>query len=109
MTARINVTRIEPRVTINCRADGARIDRIGIPGPPGSGGGGSGALTTLTYSPSGTYTLPTTPARPDLSLLFINGTKQVYGRDYSINGTVLSWISPDLAINSNDIIEAYLQ
>jgi hypothetical protein len=62
MTARINVTRIEPRVTINCRADGARIDRIGIPGPPGSGGGGSGALTTLTYSPSGTYTLPTTPA-----------------------------------------------
>lgn len=98
-------------ITASCRDRAVTIAaaKQGPIGPPGSGGGGSGALTTLAYSPSGAYTLPATPSRPDLSLLFINGAKQTYGLDYNINGTVLSWISPNLPISVNDIIEAYIQ
>jgi hypothetical protein len=66
MTTRINVTRVEPRVTINCRAEGARIDRIGIPGPP---------------APNGGVPLPTLPAAIALSALRIvsgNDTNYAY-------------------------------
>jgi hypothetical protein len=84
-------------------------DPIAHPGLGGGGPGGpGGGLTTLTYSPSGNYTLSVAPSRPDLSLLFVNGAKQVYGADYTINGTVLSWVSTSLSINAQDIIEAYL-
>ena len=59
------------------------------------------------YTPTGIYALPTTPADPSQVQVFVNGAKQVYGIDYTIVGTVLTWTSPNLDLSSIDILEIY--
>jgi len=44
-------------------------------------------------------------AAPGLSRLFFNGGKQRYGVDYTINGSILTWLSSSLSIESTDLLE----
>jgi hypothetical protein len=53
------------------------------------------------------WSLPSIPALPHLSNLFVNGTKMVLGRDYVVNSTIVLWQSPDLLIESTDTVEFY--
>ena len=59
------------------------------------------------YTPTGIYALPTAPIDPSQVQVFVNGAKQVYGIDYTIVGTVLTWTSPNLDLSSIDILEIY--
>lgn len=72
-----------------------------------AGDGASGPPINITYNPTGIYTLPKPPIDPSKVMVFVNGAKQVYGIDYTIVGTVLTWVSPNLALSNTDIFEAY--
>lgn len=92
---------------MNCNT---RVIRVGIQGPPGIPGESAGLGSNrqvLTYSPSNSYNLNGQPTDPAKTLFFVNGAKQIYGADYTINSTVLSWVSPSLQLAVNDTIEIY--
>jgi hypothetical protein len=72
-----------------------------------AGDGASGPPIRPTYNPTGIYALPNPPIDPSKVMVFVNGAKQVYGIDYTIGGTVLTWASPNLALSSTDIFEVY--
>lgn len=72
-----------------------------------NGSGGLGNRQVLTYSPSNIYNLSGQPVDPARALFFVNGAKQVYGSDYTINSTVLTWVSSNLSLSVNDTIEIY--
>lgn len=70
-------------------------------------GGAAAVREVLTYSPSNSYNLQDQPSNPAKSLFFVNGAKQVYGVDFTINNTVLAWVSSTLQLGVNDTIEVY--
>ena len=72
-----------------------------------TGGGGGSAPIRPDYTPTGIYALPTAPIDPSQVQVFVNGAKQVYGIDYTIVGTVLTWTSPNLDLSSIDLLEIY--
>jgi hypothetical protein len=72
-----------------------------------AGDGASGPPIRPAYNPAGIYSLLNPPIDPSKVMVFVNGAKQVYGIDYTIVGTVLTWVSPNLALSSTDIFEVY--
>ena len=50
------------------------------------------------------FTLSATPVSPNKSILFYNGQQQIYGVNYTISGTALTWITtpPSFALGSDD-------
>ncbi|NJR38531.1 MAG: hypothetical protein HC781_06390 [Leptolyngbyaceae cyanobacterium CSU_1_4] len=52
------------------------------------------------------FTLSTTPARPHLSQLFLNGSKATHSRDYAINGNLLSWVG-EIQLQPEDELEIF--
>lgn len=70
-------------------------------------GGVGSPREVLTYSPSNIYNLQGQPSNPAKALFFVNGAKQVYGVDFTINNTVLAWVSSSLQLAVNDTIEIY--
>lgn len=72
-----------------------------------TGDGASGPPITITYNPTGIYALSNPPIDPSKVMVFINGVKQRYAIDYTIVGTVLTWVSPNLALSNTDIFEVY--
>ena len=50
------------------------------------------------------FTLSAIAVLPELSSLYLNGVKAVYGLHYTINSTVLTWVSP-VQLQSTDDFE----
>jgi hypothetical protein len=50
------------------------------------------------------FSLTTTPTKPHLSLLYLNGIKAKHGIDYVLNGNLLNWISA-IALETTDDLE----
>lgn len=63
------------------------------------------ALLTISTNGQTVFTLPSTPAAPGNSLLFLNGIKQAYGVDYVIDGLILTWSS--IALLTSDTLEIF--
>lgn len=53
------------------------------------------------------FTLTTAPLIPTTVEFYINTHKQIYGVDFNIAGTTLTYTSTNYAINSTDIVEVY--
>lgn len=53
------------------------------------------------------FTLTIAPLTPLTVEFYINTHKQIYGVDFNIAGTTLTYISTNYAINSTDIVEVY--
>lgn len=53
------------------------------------------------------FTLPAVPASYSKTLLFVNGDKRIFGRDYNIIGTELTWIDEDYPLGTTDEVEFY--
>jgi hypothetical protein len=71
-------------------------------------GGGDG-LTEVrqVLSPTLTqWTIASVPLLPHLSKFFIQGQKQVFGIDYNVNGTLVSWFG-SFALKPSFIVEFY--
>lgn len=62
------------------------------------------ALLTVEATNQTTLALPTSPKNPHKSELFVNGIKATYGKDYIVDGVVLSWLEP-LTLEPSDEIE----
>lgn len=72
----------------------------------GGGGGGSIPDTYQVLAFAGNNSsLTKISAAPQLSRLFFNGGKQQYGVDYTINGSILTWLSSSLLIEPTDLLE----
>lgn len=70
------------------------------------GGGGSAPDTYQVLAFAGNNSsLSKISAAPQLSRLFFNGGKQRYGVDYTINGSILTWLSSSLLIEPTDLLE----
>ena len=78
----------------------AQITAIG----GGVGGSVPDTYQVLTFSGNNS-SLTKISAAPQLSRLFFNGGKQWYGVDYTINGSILTWLSSSLSIESTDLLE----
>jgi hypothetical protein len=52
-----------------------------------------------------TFTLSRLPMSQDLSFVWLNGVKLVYGRDYMLDGLVLSWLPLVPRLESSDVLE----
>jgi hypothetical protein len=50
------------------------------------------------------FTLSATPVQPQLSELYVNGTKPTFSEDYSLDGPVLTWLS-DIVLEPSDDME----
>ena len=95
-------------ITIKPRRTNVAIELPGTqgrPGIPGDGSGGNQTRQLLTIATTGQtiFALTSSPARPDLSLLFLNGIQSRYGLHYTINNTVLTWFS--LQLQPSDRLE----
>ena len=108
-----------PQITIKPRRTTIVVDqhettivRVGTQGPSGASGGASlaGAYQLIpVVNGVNAYSLFGVPVSPDRSQLYLNGGKQQHGIDYTINASVLTWVSPTLLINSLDLLEIYFQ
>lgn len=87
-------------ITATCRARSVQITAA-QQGPPGPSGSVS-ARESLdpTAAP---WTLATTPTRPDLSDLYLNGQKVRYLVDYNLNGPIVTWLGVPLV--ASDYLE----
>jgi hypothetical protein len=55
---------------------------------------------------SGPWLLNQTPKSPQLSRLYLNGSKAFYVIDYVINGAIVTWLAA-IPIESTDLLEIY--
>jgi hypothetical protein len=62
---------------------------------------------TLTVTTNGqtVFNLPAIVSDPTKTLVFLNSTKQNYPRDWTASGAVLTWLSPDLTLETTDLLE----
>lgn len=85
-----------------------KVIEAGTPGPAGPPGpsGSASYRDVLTVASPGqtTFNLLHTPDFPGLSQLYINGVKATYGAEYTINTSILSWLS-SLRLEPTDEIE----
>jgi hypothetical protein len=67
------------------------------------------SLDILTIGVNGqtVFAISQLPINPLTSKLELNGAKQKYGIDYTIAGTVLTWISPIFTLKTSDTLELY--
>jgi hypothetical protein len=67
----------------------------------GQGGGTASPLQRyiLNAAQHPTYLLPVIPTAPSNSLLYVRGIRQQYGADYTIAGSVLTWVGSPLPVN----------
>ncbi|HEY9648150.1 MAG TPA: hypothetical protein V6C88_17370 [Chroococcidiopsis sp.] len=61
------------------------------------GGEQERALLAIATNGQTVFTLPTTPALPSLTQLYLNGVKAVYGTGYVIDGSILNWLGVTLS------------
>lgn len=47
------------------------------------------------------------PTHPQFSKLFLNGNKQIYGLNYTIQAKTLTWLEQEYILNVSDILEIY--
>lgn len=87
----------------------AAIVSIGLPGRNGNGGAGSvPEREMLTIANNQTaFTLQQVPALPQLSELYLNGVRQVFGKHYNINGSQLNWLNSVSLSTSDDLEISY--
>lgn len=52
-----------------------------------------------------TFTLNSISERPDKSVLTVNGIDYVYGQNYTISGTTLTWLDDPFHLECGDLIE----
>jgi hypothetical protein len=81
------------------------VVEVGVQGFPGAGTGAPpNRIVLVPTDGQSTFTLPSAPTLPHLSQLFINTTKALYIRDYTIDGLLLRWVG-DFPIQPTDQIE----
>lgn len=72
-------------------------------------GQGAETIDSLPITSNGqtVFALSKVPENMNTSKLEVNGAKQRYGIDYTIAGTVLTWISTSFTLRTSDILELY--
>jgi len=82
---------------------------FGIDTEIGSGGGGTFDKREEVFVPSTpgqtAFTLAAAPANPSDSSLFVNTVKYLYGTDFSIAGTALTWLDNEFTLDTQDTLE----
>lgn len=53
------------------------------------------------------FVLPSSPLQPNLTRMYVNGSVQQYGIDYTVTGAALNWISTDFQLSPQDEIIIY--
>ena len=64
-------------------------------------------VLTITVNNQTVFNLSMTPENVNLTQLMINGQKQTYGIDYTIAGTVLTWLNTSFRLATTDRMEIY--
>jgi hypothetical protein len=86
-----------------------RVIELGIPGPPSDVANSiCQELLTIDVTAQTLFTLMAIAVRPETSTLFLNGVKATYGRDYLLDGVLLTWLMP-LQLQPEDKLEIYYQ
>lgn len=83
-------------------ATNERVDLLEI-----AGSSQQRAILTIQGLGQTVFDLDRVPVLPQLSSLFVNGEKVVYGRHYMLDGAVMTWIATDLNLDPLDTVEIY--
>lgn len=62
---------------------------------------------SITVNGQTVFALSTIPENVNISILTVNGQKQTYGVDYTIAGTVLTWLNTSFTLSTSDRMEIY--
>ena len=73
----------------------------------GSANGDNIDVLTIASNGQTVFAISQLPININTSKLELNGAKQKFGIDYTIAGTVLTWISPNFALRTSDTLELY--
>ena len=73
----------------------------------GSSNGDNMDVLTIASNGQTVFAISQLPINQNTSKLELNGAKQKYGIDYTIAGTVLTWISPQFTLRTSDTLELY--
>ena len=82
------------------------------PSAPGSSGGGSGGVSALTMTDTYTssllqtvFTLSHQPVIGGALTLVVNGVSYTNGVDFTVAGTILTWLNIDFVLDNTDVLD----
>ena len=72
-----------------------------------SSGSDSRDSIPITSNGQTVFALTALPENVNTSKLYINGARQKFGTDYTIAGTVLTWLNTNFTLKTSDVLEVY--
>lgn len=99
-----NITNVAIAVVPNVTEVAIAIAPLGLKGEKGDGFSNYQSFD-ITDPQATIFVLNSIPKQYSLTLAFLNGVKLKYGTDYTINGTLLSYISTTVPLKQDFILE----